>query len=85
MQETGGGAKISISIGDARAEKAEQIEVDAMQVYQAQLALREKEIEELRIVNGHLEGSGQENLFWGNLRGSRRFTGIETSRGDADC
>jgi uncharacterized protein YjbI with pentapeptide repeats len=62
IEETGGGAKISISVGDADAESAEKIRTDAMQVYRAQLALRDKETERLQIEKDYLE-----RLFIGKL------------------
>lgn len=62
IEETGGGARISISVGDADAEAAEKIKADAMQVYRAQLALREKESERLQIEKSYLE-----SLFLGRL------------------
>jgi uncharacterized protein YjbI with pentapeptide repeats len=55
IEETGGGAKISISVGDASAESTEKIKSDAMQVYQAQLALRDKETERLQIERDYIE------------------------------
>jgi uncharacterized protein YjbI with pentapeptide repeats len=62
IEETGGGARISISVGDAGPETAEKIKADAMQVYHAQLALREKEAERLQIEKSYLE-----SLFLGRL------------------
>jgi uncharacterized protein YjbI with pentapeptide repeats len=62
IEETGGGARISISVGDAGAQAVEKIKADAMQVYQAQLVLREKEAERLQIEKNYLE-----NLFLGKL------------------
>jgi uncharacterized protein YjbI with pentapeptide repeats len=55
IEETGGGARISISVGDASAESTEKIKSDAMQVYQAQLALRDKETERLQIERDYIE------------------------------
>jgi uncharacterized protein YjbI with pentapeptide repeats len=55
IEEAGGGAKISISVGDASAESTEKIKSDAMQVYQAQLALRDKETERLQIERDYVE------------------------------
>jgi len=65
IEETGGGAKISISVGDADQETTEKIKADAAKVQEVQLALREqeREIERLKIVNEYLEGSRQENLI----------------------
>ncbi len=62
IEETGGGARISISVGDADAQTAEKIKADAMSVYQAQLVLREKEAERLQIEKRYLE-----SLFLGRL------------------
>ncbi|MGB7546412.1 MAG: pentapeptide repeat-containing protein [Terracidiphilus sp.] len=62
IEETGGGAKISISVGDADPEKTEKINADAMQVYQAQLALREDELNRERIEKIYLE-----RLLFGQL------------------
>ncbi|MGB6745923.1 MAG: pentapeptide repeat-containing protein [Terracidiphilus sp.] len=62
IEETGGGAKISISVGDASTESAEKIKADALQVYHAQLALRDKETERLQIEKDYLE-----RLFLGKL------------------
>ncbi len=62
IEETGGGARISISVGDADTETAEKIKADAMRVYQAQLVLREKETERLQIEKSYLE-----SLFLGRL------------------
>ncbi len=56
IEETGGGAKISISVGDADADTAEKIKTDAMQVYHAQLLLRDNDLERLRIENRILTG-----------------------------
>jgi uncharacterized protein YjbI with pentapeptide repeats len=62
IEETGGGARISISVGDADSETAEKIKADALQVYQAQLVLRERETERLQIEKSYLE-----TLFLGRL------------------
>jgi uncharacterized protein YjbI with pentapeptide repeats len=62
IEETGGGAKISISVGDADTDSAEKIKADAMRVYQAQLVLRDKETERLQIERDYLE-----RLFLGKL------------------
>jgi uncharacterized protein YjbI with pentapeptide repeats len=51
IEETGGGARILISVGDADAATAETIRADAMPVYQAQLAMRDNDVERLRIEN----------------------------------
>jgi Ser-tRNA(Ala) deacylase AlaX len=62
VEETGGGAKISISVGDADTETTEKIKADAMQVYQAQLALREDELNREKIEKKYLE-----KLLFGGL------------------
>jgi hypothetical protein len=62
VEETGGGAKISIVVGDADQETTEKIKADAMQVYHAQLALRDKEMERLQIEKQYIEG-----LFFAKL------------------
>ncbi len=62
IEETGGGARISISVGKTDSQTAEKIKTDAMQVYQAQLALRDKETERLQIEKNYLE-----SLFVGKL------------------
>lgn len=75
IEETGGGARISISVGDSDAETADKIKADAMPVYRAQLALRENEVERLRIessvlnqqidrlVTALLSAKTQQNIF----------------------
>jgi Ser-tRNA(Ala) deacylase AlaX len=55
IEETGGGAKILISVGNATPETTERIKADAMQVYQAQLALREDELNREKIEKKYLE------------------------------
>ncbi|MGA2168587.1 MAG: pentapeptide repeat-containing protein [Terracidiphilus sp.] len=62
IEETGGGAKISISVGDTDPETTEKIKADTMQVYQAQLTLRGKETERLQIERDYIE-----RLFIGKL------------------
>jgi uncharacterized protein YjbI with pentapeptide repeats len=62
IEESGGGARISISVGDASTETADKIKADAMQVYQAQLALRERETDRLLIEKNYLE-----KLMFGKL------------------
>ncbi len=62
IEETGGGARISISVGDANPEATEKIKADAMKVYQAQLALRDRETERLQIERDYIE-----RLFFGKL------------------
>jgi uncharacterized protein YjbI with pentapeptide repeats len=63
IEETGGGAKISISVGDSDAETVEKIRGDAMQVYQAQLALRDNEILRLETEKKYLESFVSERLI----------------------
>jgi len=55
IEETGGGAKISISLGDTDAETTEKIKADAMRVFQSQLALRDDQITRLRIEKEYAE------------------------------
>jgi uncharacterized protein YjbI with pentapeptide repeats len=55
IEETGGGARISISVEDSDPETVENVKADAMKIYQAQLTLREKETERLRIERVYLE------------------------------
>jgi uncharacterized protein YjbI with pentapeptide repeats len=55
VEETGGGAKISISVGDADPETTEEIRTDAKRVYEAQIALREQETERMKIEKDYLE------------------------------
>jgi len=55
IEETGGGAKISISVGDAAPQTTEKIKADAMRVYRAQLALRNKETARLQIERDYIE------------------------------
>lgn len=76
IEETAGGAKISISVGDANAETVENIRSDAMQVHQAQLVLRDNEILRLetekkyletfvseRLIKAMLSAASQQNVF----------------------
>jgi hypothetical protein len=62
IEETGSGAKISISVGDADPETTQRIKADAMQVVQAQLALREDELNREKIEKKYLE-----RLLFGGL------------------
>jgi uncharacterized protein YjbI with pentapeptide repeats len=62
IEETGGGVRISINIGDAEFEAAEKIKADAMQIVQAQLALRDNEILRLQIQKEYLENFVSEKL-----------------------
>lgn len=55
IEEAGGGAKISISVGDADPETTERIRADAEKVHQAQLALRDNETRRLQIEKEYLE------------------------------
>ena len=63
VEETGGGARISISVGDADPETTERIKADAMQVYQAQLALRDKDTERLQLERDYIEKLFMEKLI----------------------
>jgi uncharacterized protein YjbI with pentapeptide repeats len=63
IEETGGGARISISVGDADAETTEKIKADATQVYRAQLALRDNEILRLDTEKKYLESFVSEKLI----------------------
>jgi uncharacterized protein YjbI with pentapeptide repeats len=63
IEETGGGAKISISVGDSDPETVEKIRTDAVQVYQAQLALRDNEILRLDTEKKYLESFVSERLI----------------------
>ena len=63
IEETAGGARISISIGDADTETSERIKVDAMRVVQSQLALRDNEILRLQIQKEYLESFVSEKLM----------------------
>lgn len=63
IEETGGGAKISISVGGSDPEGVEKIRADAMQVHQAQLALRDNEILRLETEKKYLESFVSERLI----------------------
>ncbi len=63
IEETGGGAKISISVGDSDPETVKKIRSDALQVYQAQLALRDNEILRLDTEKKYLESFVSERLI----------------------
>ena len=63
IEETGGGAKISISVGDSNAETVEKIRSDALQVYKAQLALRDNEILRLDTEKKYLESFVSDRLI----------------------
>ncbi len=62
IEETGGGAKISISVGDTDAETTQKIKADATRVFQSQLALRDDQITRLRIEKEYLETFVSEKL-----------------------
>ena len=62
IEETGGGARISISIGDPDSETADKIKSDALKIHQAQLALRDNEILRLQIQKEYLESFVSEKL-----------------------
>lgn len=62
VEETGGGAKISISIADTDAETTEKIKADAQRVFQSQLALRNDQITRLTIEKEYLENFVSEKL-----------------------
>ena len=49
IEQTGGGAKITISLGDANKETKQAIQTDAAQVQQIQLSLRESEGKRLQL------------------------------------
>jgi hypothetical protein len=63
IEETGGGAKISISVGDADLETTQKIKADATRVFQSQLALRDDQITRLRIEKEYLETFVSEKLI----------------------
>jgi pentapeptide repeat protein len=83
IEETGGGAKITISLGDASPEVAEGIQADATEAHQLQLALRgrEDELIDLRaalratehaydkLLDKWSESRKQEITIHGNLQG----------------
>jgi len=56
VEETGGGAKITISLGEADEQTKEQVEADALEGLQAQLVLRENESLRLQIQKEYAEG-----------------------------
>jgi hypothetical protein len=68
IEETGGGAKISVSVGDADSATAEKIKADAMRVYQAQLALRDDRIKQLEIEQNYMQNVVFEKLIKAMLR-----------------
>jgi uncharacterized protein YjbI with pentapeptide repeats len=63
IEETGGGAKILISVADADTDTVEKIRSDARQVHQAQLALRDNEILRLETEKKYLESFVSERLI----------------------
>ncbi len=62
IEETGGGARISIAVADADTETVDKIKADSMRLYQSQLALRENEILRLQIQKDYLENFVSEKL-----------------------
>jgi uncharacterized protein YjbI with pentapeptide repeats len=63
IEETGGGAKISISVGEADEETVEEVRSNAIQVHTAQLALRDNEILRLETEKKYLETFVSERLI----------------------
>jgi uncharacterized protein YjbI with pentapeptide repeats len=63
IEETGGGARISISVSDADPEATEKIRADATLVYKSQLALRDNEILRLDTEKRYLESFVSEKLI----------------------
>ena len=63
IEETGGGAKISISVSEADAETTEKIKADAVRVFQSQLALRDNQITRLQIEKEYLETFVSERII----------------------
>jgi uncharacterized protein YjbI with pentapeptide repeats len=63
IEETGGGAKILISVADADTETVEKIRADALQVHGAQLVLRDNEILRLETEKKYLESFVSERLI----------------------
>lgn len=62
IEQTGGGAKITISLGDADESLKEKIETDAMQVVRSQLSLRDNENLRLQIQNDLLREQHRETI-----------------------
>lgn len=62
LEETGGGARISISIADTDLETSEKVKADVQRVFQSQLALREDQITRLTIEKEYLENFVSEKL-----------------------
>ena len=63
IEETGGGAKISISVSEADPETTEKIRADAVRVFQSQLALRDNQIMRLQIEKEYLETFVSERII----------------------
>jgi uncharacterized protein YjbI with pentapeptide repeats len=63
IEETGGGAKVSITVSDTDAETTEKIKADAARVFQSQLALRDNQITRLQIEKEYLENFVSETLI----------------------
>jgi uncharacterized protein YjbI with pentapeptide repeats len=63
IEETGGGAKISIIASDVDAETTARIRDEVQQAYHAQLALRDNEIGRLQIQKDYLESFVSERLM----------------------
>jgi uncharacterized protein YjbI with pentapeptide repeats len=63
IEETGGGAKISISVSETDLETTEKIKADAIRVFQSQLALRDNQIVRLQIEKEYLESFVSEKLI----------------------
>ena len=62
IEQTGGGAKITISLGDADHSLKEQVEEEALKIVKAQLTLRENENLRLQIQNDLLREQQQETI-----------------------
>jgi uncharacterized protein YjbI with pentapeptide repeats len=75
IEEAAGGAKISISVGEASREIAEKIKADAEPVYQFQLAMRNRSNEETRsrFEKEHLDGFVSEKIVMAMLAAVTRL------------
>ncbi|MFC5861973.1 pentapeptide repeat-containing protein [Acidicapsa dinghuensis] len=62
IEQTGGGAKITISLGDADESLKDKIEADAVQIVRAQLSLRDNENLRLQIQNDLLREQHRETI-----------------------
>ena len=62
IEQTGGGAKITISLGDADHSLKEKVENDALKIVKAQLTLRENENLRLQIQNDLLHDQYRETI-----------------------